>query len=113
MSEQFFVIDGEEDVVMVKENRPLSLIPESMFKVGELKTKLICQLIGIQPNDWDANDKYPERKKYVKEGLVAELLKLGDTKWKKGKVRIKVSIEFASDEPDEPKSPLDDFRKQN
>jgi len=46
-------------------------------------------------------------------GLDGEVLKIGAKGWQKGKLRIKVSLEFYPDEPEisEPESPLDDIRQ--
>jgi hypothetical protein len=58
------------------------------------------------------------------DGIDCEILNLGSKSWKKGKVRIKVSVEFYAEEPEvsetpasdgleinEPESPLDDLRQ--
>ena len=46
-------------------------------------------------------------------GLDGEVLKIGAKGWQKGKLKIRVSVEFYPDEPEisEPESPLDDIRK--
>lgn len=80
MSDEFKIIEGKEDVVNVLENRFNNLIPESMFKVEDLRILLLCKLIGINPNDWDEKDKYPDRKKYVLEGLDAKSYQEKDVK---------------------------------
>ncbi|MGB3190907.1 MAG: KGK domain-containing protein [Limnoraphis sp.] len=51
---------------------------------------------------------------WFNEGKKCEILKLGSTGWKKGKVRLKVIVEFCPDEPEvsEPESPLDDLRQK-
>lgn len=63
--------------------------------------------------------------KWFEEGADVEVLKYGSQGWKKGKLRIKVSLEFCPDEPkveevaapqeaesvNEPESPLDDIRR--
>lgn len=58
------------------------------------------------------------------DGIDCEILNLGSTSWKKGKVRIKVSVEFYVEEQEDsqtigsdaleispPESPLDDLRQ--
>ena len=47
------------------------------------------------------------------EGKDCEILRIGSNGWQKGKLRIKVSLEFCPDEPEisEPESPLDDLRQ--
>ncbi len=46
-------------------------------------------------------------------GINCEILKVGAKDWQKGKVRLKVTLEFCPDEPEEniAKSPLDDIRQ--
>jgi KGK domain len=56
---------------------------------------------------------------WFKDGVETEILRLNSKGWQKGKVRIKVTLEFCPDEPEieetseiiEPKSPLDDLRR--
>lgn len=64
---------------------------------------------------------YSPYQKWFNEGIDCEMLNLGSKKWKKGKVKIKLSIEFyVEDETVEkgstkqleiPESPLDDLRR--
>ncbi|EAZ90202.1 KGK domain-containing protein [Crocosphaera chwakensis] len=48
-----------------------------------------------------------------KYGQNCEILQIGSNGWKKGKIRLKVSLEFIPDEPEIKKieSPLDDIRQ--
>lgn len=116
MNEKFEEIKGKDDVVNIKEKLTLSLIPESVFKVEEIENKMKLKLLDLSQTNWkeenweEIEETDPDRAKYIREGLEAELLNVGSTTWKKGKVRIKVSIEFC---PDEPESILDDFRESN
>ncbi|MDJ0690975.1 MAG: KGK domain-containing protein [Xenococcaceae cyanobacterium MO_188.B32] len=67
-----------------------------------LYTELQQRKVDIQPyKNWFSN------------GIDCEILKVGSTGWQKGKVRLKVSLEFIADEPEEVKSdsPLDDIRQ--
>jgi hypothetical protein len=50
-------------------------------------------------------------KDWFGDGINCEVLELGDTAWRKGRIKIKVSIEFQPDEPQSLESPLDDFRQ--
>ncbi len=54
-----------------------------------------------------------ERERWLGEGVDCEILKIGAKGWQKGKIRIKVTLEFCSDEPEisQPESPLDDIRQ--
>ena len=47
------------------------------------------------------------------DGLDSEILKIGAKGWQKGKLRIKVTIEFCPDQSEipQPESPLDDLRQ--
>lgn len=40
-----------------------------------------------------------------------EILKLGAKNWQKGKIRVRVIIDFHPDEPEKIESPLDDIRQ--
>jgi hypothetical protein len=60
------------------------------------------------------------RKKLLNEGLGCEVLKFGSQNWQKGKVRVRITIEFCPDEVeklaeeplnDEATSSLDDIRQ--
>ncbi len=48
---------------------------------------------------------------WFQEGVDVEILRLGASNWQKGKMKIKVILEFEPDEPEQPKSPLDDIRE--
>ncbi len=50
---------------------------------------------------------------WLKDGKECEILQVGSNGWKKGKIRLKVSLEFIPDEPKikEIESPLDDIRQ--
>ncbi|GAB4532654.1 MAG: hypothetical protein Tsb0014_17300 [Pleurocapsa sp.] len=45
------------------------------------------------------------------QGQECEILKAGSPGWQKGKLKIKVTLEFIPDEPEVEKSPLDDIRQ--
>jgi len=46
------------------------------------------------------------------DGEECEILKAGSDGWKKGKLKVKVTLEFIPDEPEKNQSPLDDVRQQ-
>lgn len=60
---------------------------------------------------------------WFQKGIDCEILTIGSQSWKKGKVKIKISLEFYVEEEDvqitnsnnsqitEPESPLDDLRR--
>ncbi|MFM2063918.1 MAG: hypothetical protein RLZZ507_3589 [Cyanobacteriota bacterium] len=53
---------------------------------------------------------------WFEKGIDCEFLNLGSKSWKKGKVKLKLSVEFYVEEEDteikEPESPLDDLRRK-
>ncbi|MEA5497528.1 KGK domain-containing protein [Limnoraphis robusta Tam1] len=57
--------------------------------------------------------KYPNAE-WFNNGKECEILKLGSKGWQKGKVRLKIIVEFCPDEPEvsEPESPLDSLRQK-
>lgn len=79
--------------------------PVSMFKVHELISamKSVFQNSGLNvlihnlksrgqiPSNWD---------EWINKGVPCEILKPGTEGWKKGKLRIKFTLEFCPDEPE-------------
>ncbi|EAW38715.1 KGK domain-containing protein [Lyngbya sp. PCC 8106] len=111
------------------ENDVISFEDET-YKLSSLKHKIIAVLTGwVAENFVDdlesrgvkcASINKSESQlefsngEWFNEGKKCEILKLGSTGWKKGKVRLKVIVEFCPDEPElsEPESPLDDLRQK-
>jgi len=69
-------------------------------------------------------DKKPANWKWFSAGKDCEILKIGAKGWQKGKVKIRISLEFCPEEPEDtetpennqpetnaPESPLDDLRR--
>lgn len=56
---------------------------------------------------------YKTNNKWLLDGKDCEILQVGSNGWKKGKIRLKLSLEFIPDEPEmnEIESPLDDIRQ--
>lgn len=79
-----------------------------MFKLADLVRKLYCKLVGINEKNWD-NEDY-KQKEWVTDGVNCEVLNISEGKWKKGKLRIQIRLEFCFDEPSASQSPLDDLR---
>ncbi|MEB3249268.1 MAG: KGK domain-containing protein [Merismopediaceae bacterium] len=52
--------------------------------------------------------------KLLTEGIECEILKIASEGWKKGKLKIKISLEFIPDpaDPSEYQSPLDEIRRE-
>lgn len=96
-----------------------------MYKVGDL-VKSVSSLffsviastlhenlrskgIDINSGTYIANAKTANHAKWFREGIDCEILQPNSPGWKKGKIRLKVVLEF---HPDEPESPLDDVRQE-
>ncbi|MDJ0690974.1 MAG: KGK domain-containing protein [Xenococcaceae cyanobacterium MO_188.B32] len=107
---------------------------EILFKVGELKKAITTafkdaipqklkeelerQKLHIRPrrkiNDGRKIPSYTEyNPAWFEEGVDFQILRAGSQGWEKGKMKIKVTLEFCLDEPEkvESESPLDDIRK--
>lgn len=52
-----------------------------------------------------------EREKWLGEGVPCEILRPGEVSWKKGKLRIKISLEFEPNEETNTESDLDALRQ--
>jgi hypothetical protein len=50
--------------------------------------------------------------KWLSEGVDCEVLRLGEKQWVKGRIRVRVIVEFESDEEVKPLSELDAFRDE-
>ena len=75
--------------------------------------------------DWDrshSNKYWGACESIFNDGVNCEILQLGSQTWKKGKMRIKVTVEFYAEEDNvdistnqaninQPESPLDDLRR--
>ncbi|MGK7932772.1 MAG: KGK domain-containing protein [Microcystaceae cyanobacterium] len=116
MNSKFYTMTGEEDVISLqKESLNNVMISQPMFKVKDIFERCLCKLLGMSSiAQLEQEDYYAFHKKWIDEGLECEVLNLGANQWKKGKVRIKVTVEFCPDESEiiEPESPLDDIRRE-
>ena len=109
---QFKPLSDDESVISIKETIDI-LMDSKMCKINDLKKAIIHNTIEVPMKTIEGKDKYlANRLKWINEGLKCEILKLGSSKWKKGKVRINISLEFCPDESEisEYKSPLDEIR---
>ncbi|MEQ9480751.1 KGK domain-containing protein [Coleofasciculus sp. F4-SAH-05] len=90
-----------------------------------INNNLVDNGVNIDETILRPNDEYEEYTRWFSEGVDCEILQLGANRWKKGKVKIKVSFEFYTEEPedgnkdtsdnpkvDPPESPLDDLRQR-
>ena len=110
------------------ENTVLSF-SNSMFKIGEFirDTENAFQAYGLDQlrKSLSSRGGIPgTSEQWYRQGVDCELLKPGTEGWKKGKIRIKISLELCLDEPEiseiassnepeknQPESPLDDIRR--
>jgi hypothetical protein len=114
IANQFKPLSDDESVISVKEDVQI-LMDSKMCKINDLKKSIIKEAISvpIEIIEGTKKDAYlSKRLKWINEGLKCEILKLGSNNWKKGKVRINISLEFCPDEPEisEYESPLDEIR---
>ncbi|MFM9267169.1 KGK domain-containing protein [Tychonema sp. BBK16] len=123
------------------ENDDVCSFGSTMFKVGKLRQVMklatdshledaltgLFKTQGLQINTskYNLQLKCSETQKWFGDGIDCEALKIGAKGWQKGKVKIRVTIEFCPDEPEveetpennqleisPPESPLDDLRRQ-
>ncbi|NEP40968.1 MAG: KGK domain-containing protein [Okeania sp. SIO2H7] len=119
MSEEFTPLD-ESEVVQIPENLGNELnLSSNSFKsfplTGEQLSNAIQRHLKISPGI---------KNQLFNEGLDCEVLKFAAKGWQKGKIRVKMTVEFCPDEPEEPETPeqskagksdpdsLDDLRRE-
>jgi hypothetical protein len=95
---------------------------EKLFKVGKVKSSLQSAFDNTIPNSLTRhlNDNQVQLSVQEKstdwftQGVDCQILKAGSDGWKKGKLKLKVTIEFIPDEPEilEYQSPLDEIRRE-
>lgn len=113
----------------------------TMFKVGKLRQVMesaIAQYLEpavaesfksnqlqINTMKYDTESRRNIQQQWFGEGIESETLKIGGKGWQKGKVKIRITVEFCPDKPEvdetsennnsetnQPESPLDDLRRQ-
>ena len=120
MEEKFYLSDcGNDDVLafnatLVKVGKFRDLVKFAFNDPSQIPSTIRDLLwnngVNINPKDAFGS------------GLDGEVLKIGAKGWQKGKLRIKVTVEFCHDEPEvdetapsneilQPESPLDDIRQ--
>ncbi|MBE9228154.1 KGK domain protein [Phormidium sp. LEGE 05292] len=110
---------GEHDVIS---------FDDEMTKFGKFKESLKSAFVGILGNKlveslecqkikgtkiYDGSRSDFTNWKWFTEGKDCEILKIGAKGWQKGKIRVRVTLEFEPEQPEiiEPESPLDDLRR--
>jgi len=122
MNKQVKLLESNE-VVTVKNYYQIAIL-HSTFRVGELTEALMQDLSIFVTADYEGKQKECLKKGWFEEGIDCEVLKLGAKDWQKGKIKIRVSLEFCPNEPDveetsanrqpeisKSESPLDDIRQ--
>jgi hypothetical protein len=129
MTDQFKPLDD-----VAEDQQTVLSFDNSMYKVGEFmgQMKSAFQVTGIPACSQNLQNRggvpyasSRDANSWLKQGVNCELLKPGSNGWKKGKVRIKMILEFCPDEPEveeisesqepkipQPESPLDDLRQR-
>jgi hypothetical protein len=105
--QDFQALTNEGDVISVQDNMHSYIHNYPMFKLSDVMQQVSCKLLSINQTQWNSN---VLQKKWLTDGVNCEVMKVGEGKWKKGKVRIKLVVEFCPDEPSASQSPLDDLR---
>lgn len=101
-------LENESHAINIIDKKMCRYVDESMFKLGHLIEGIKCQLVNLSREDLRNNDNKDKRKKWLDEGVEVEVLKVGSLAWQKGKLRVKVTVEFC---PDDESNCLDEFRE--
>lgn len=125
MEDRFKQLDSEFE----HKDTVLSFLPSSMFKVSEFMLAAIQAYknygLDVLRNTLKPRGGIPgDSSTWFSQGVACEILSPKNNGWRKGKVRIKVTLEFCPDEPEieetdainkteinQAKSPLDDIRQ--
>lgn len=108
-----------EAAVSLAEGQDTTLLQGSAFKVAGFIRSLHYRLLGLDARSWE-DDYCKQRRTWVEEGLQGEVLNLHSGRWVKGQVRVRVTVEFCPEEPEDDlppvnpsptDSPLDDIRQ--
>ncbi|MBW4489118.1 MAG: hypothetical protein KME12_15120 [Trichocoleus desertorum ATA4-8-CV12] len=108
MNQNFEAIEIQDAVVSVPEEY-CAVVPRSMFKIEEFSQKAKILI----------SNQYRYGHAWIQGGAPCEILEPGKA-WRKGKIRVKVSLEFCPDEVELPEpeksqvsnqSPLDEIRQ--
>lgn len=123
MNEENFNLNncGNDDVLSVKDKVfKFIQVRQAIQKAfdnklsEELYNTLNSYGIPIDPGGYLVGNKfYRQADRWFDEGIECEVLQPASKGWQKGKIKLKVTLEFIPDEPsiNEPESPLDDLRR--
>jgi hypothetical protein len=117
-------LDNDDDVIAFSANsiRKIAIFKNQIktFLSSEVANKLVEYLekegikyAKIYERSKGSTKSYLRNDKWFREGKECEILQVGANGWTKGKIRLKISLEFIPDEPEINKieSPLDDIRQ--
>jgi KGK domain len=106
----------EEDLISFNERDKILRIQKVKNSCSNtfISTNSEGQTIGktAQALHVDLAEKIVSSADWLGEGVECEVLRLGDKQWTKGRVRVRVIIEFDPDEEVKPLSELDAFREE-
>ena len=111
-----FQIDTNEYLNQCDPKDVISFESEKLVNVSKLKHIVnqsfyeyaVDEIIATLANHSDLQNSND----WFYEGEECEILRAGSKGWQKGKLKVKVTLEFIPDEPEETKSPLDDVRQE-
>ncbi|HEY9690821.1 MAG TPA: KGK domain-containing protein [Oculatellaceae cyanobacterium] len=122
---------GDEDALLLSDKglkagtlkQKITDIFKTKFE-GWLNEELKSQGLELRTQEYNSRLGYYITQQWLGNGRDCEVLKIGGKGWKKGKMKIRVSLEFCPDEPEDtetpenpqpetnqPESPLDDLRR--
>lgn len=78
-----------------------------------LKEGLKAEGVDINTQYQNYNTRSRGEHQWFGDGVDCELLRIGSDGWQKGKMRVRVILEFCPDEPSTHESPLDDIRQRD
>ena len=94
----------------------ISFKSENWASISKIKniiyTTFSNKIVGSVSSYISEISDFRNSKQWFLHGEECEILKAGSKGWQKGKLKVKVTLEFIPDEPEETKSPLDDVRQE-
>ncbi|MGI0479299.1 KGK domain-containing protein [Geminocystis sp. CENA526] len=99
MPENYQPLENEAHAIhIIDEDVHRFYVGQSMFKLGYLIEGIKCKLIDVSHNDLKKENSHNNRKKWINDGVDVEVLKVGGLGWQKGKLKLKVTVEFCPEE---------------
>lgn len=110
VNKQFCQMQCQGDVINFGKDNDQFFHSDPMMKLEDFIRRVERKFLHISSHDWNKTDNWVfYRKEWLDTGKTCEVLHLGAKQWKKGRVRVKVTVEFC---PNELESPLDDIRQK-